>query len=109
MKKSTLILKLTVAAAMLLSAGAAFAAEEAAQAAEAVQKAPSNALYYAIAITMSIGSLSAGFAVGKVGSAAMGAAAEKPELLGKAIPFVGLGEGIALFGFLISLFLVFKI
>ena len=109
MKKSTLISKLTVAAVMLLSAGAAFAAEEAAQAAEAVQKGHPNALYYAIAITMSIGSLSAGFAVGKVGSAAMGAAAEKPELLGKAIPFVGLGEGIALFGFLISLFLVFKL
>ena len=58
---------------------------------------------------MGIGSISAGYAVGKVGAAAMGAAAEKPELLGKAIAFVGLGEGIALFGFLISLFLVFKI
>ena len=46
--------------------------------------------------------------VGKVGSAAMGAAAEKPELLGKAIPFVGLGEGIALFGFLIAFFMLNK-
>ena len=38
----------------------------------------------------------------------MGAAAEKPELLSKAIIYVGLGEGIALFGFLISLFLLNK-
>ena len=37
------------------------------------------------------------------------AAAEKPEIMGKAIAFVGLGEGIALFGFLIALFLYTKI
>jgi F0F1-type ATP synthase membrane subunit c/vacuolar-type H+-ATPase subunit K len=29
--------------------------------------------------------------------------------MGKAIAFVGLGEGIALFGFLIALFLIFRI
>jgi V/A-type H+-transporting ATPase subunit K len=47
--------------------------------------------------------------VGKIGAAVMGAAAEKPEIMGKAIAFVGLGEGIALFGFLVSLFLIFRI
>ena len=109
MKKNVLMSKLALAAVLFFSACAAFAAEEGTETAEAVKKTPSNAIYYAIAITMSVGSLAAGFAVGKVGSAAMGAAAEKPELLGKAIPFVGLGEGIALFGFLISLFLVFKL
>ena len=83
---------------------------EAAQAAAAAAQTTTNpAIFYAIAVCMGVGSLSAAFAVGKVGAAAMGAAAEKPELLGKAIAFVGLGEGIALFGFLISLFLVFKI
>ena len=64
--------------------------------------------YIAIAVIMACGSLSAASAVGKIGSAAMGSAVEKPELLGKAIAFVGLGEGIALFGFLISLFLLNK-
>ena len=106
MNKS-LVSKMTFAAALLLCAGAALAEGDAETAEKAAQS--SNAIYYAIAATMGIGSLAAGFAVGKVGAAAMGAAAEKPELLGKAIPFVGLGEGIALFGFLISLFLVFKI
>ena len=81
---------------------------EAAQTA-AAQTTTNPAIFYAIAICMAVGSISAAMAVGKVGAAAMGAAAEKPELLGKAIAFVGLGEGIALFGFLISLFLVFKI
>jgi len=66
------------------------------------------AKFLAIGITMFGGSLAAAIAVGKIGAAAMGAAAEKPELLGKAIAFVGLGEGIALFGFLISLFLLNK-
>ena len=42
------------------------------------------------------------------GAAAMGAAAEKPEVLSKAIIYVGLGEGIALFGFLIALFMLNK-
>lgn len=66
-------------------------------------------LYFAIAVSMACGCLAAGYAVGKVGSAVMGAAAERPELLGKAIAYVGLGEGIALFGFLIALFLYTKI
>lgn len=66
-------------------------------------------LYFAIALSMACGCLAAGYAVGKVGSAVMGAAAERPEVLGKAIAYVGLGEGIALFGFLIALFLYTKL
>ena len=68
-----------------------------------------SAIYYAIAATMGIASMSAAYAVGKIGAAVMGAAAAKPEIMGKAIAFVGLGEGIALFGFLIALFLIFRI
>ena len=103
--------KATALILTVLCAGVAMA-EGDAQAAQAAQTASTGinpAIFYAIATIMGIGSISAGYAVGKVGAAAMGAAAEKPELLGKAIAFVGLGEGIALFGFLISLFLVFKI
>ena len=67
------------------------------------------AAFLAIAITMGCACLSAGYAVGKVGSAALGAAVEKPELLGKAIMFVGLGEGIAILGLVISMMLMNKI
>ncbi len=66
------------------------------------------AKYIAIALIMVCGSLAASMAVSKVGTAAMGAAAEKPEVLSKAIIYVGLGEGIALFGFLIALFMLNK-
>lgn len=104
--RATFLLAIFAGAGMALANGDGAAVAEAAEAAAAVAQPAS--LYYAIAAIMGIGSLSAAYAVGKVGAAAMGAAAEKPELLGKAIAFVGLGEGIALFGFLISLFLVFK-
>lgn len=92
----------------VICAFSAFAEGDAEAAAATTHQVP-QAIFYAIAAIMTFGSISAGYAVGKVGAAAMGAAAEKPEMLGKAIAFVGLGEGIALFGFLISLFLVFKI
>ena len=101
--------KATALILTVLCAGVALAEGDGETAQAAASPAINPAIFYAIATIMGIGSISAGYAVGKVGAAAMGAASEKPELLGKAIAFVGLGEGIALFGFLISLFLVFKI
>jgi len=72
--------------------------------------APDNsAIFYSIAVTVAVSCLSAGYAVGKVGAAALGAAAEKPELLGRAIIFVGLAEGIAIYGLIIGLFLINKL
>jgi len=68
-----------------------------------------SAPYFAAALVMGLACMSAAYAVGKVGAAALGAAAEKPELLGKAIVFVGLGEGIAIFGLIISLMIINKI
>jgi V/A-type H+-transporting ATPase subunit K len=61
------------------------------------------------AISVGIGSLGAGYAVGKVGSAALGAASEKPEMLGRSLVFVGLAEGIAIYGLLIAILLYTKI
>jgi len=68
-----------------------------------------SALFYSIAITMGISCISAGYAVGKVGAAALGAAAEKPELLGRALIFVGLAEGIAIYGLIIGIMLINQI
>ena len=47
-----------------------------------------------------------GIAVGKIGSAAMGAMSENPELSGKALPYAGLAEGICLWGFLVALLIL---
>ena len=59
------------------------------------------------AIAMSV--LGAAYAVGKVGSAALGAAAEKPELLNRSIIFVALAEGLAILGFAVAMILLQKI
>ncbi len=64
------------------------------------------ALFFSIAITVGIGCLSAGYAVGKVGAAALGAASEKPEIMGRALIFVGLAEGIAIYGLIVGIMLI---
>jgi V/A-type H+-transporting ATPase subunit K len=65
------------------------------------------ALAAALAVGVSI--LGAGYAVGRIGSAALGAAAEKPELLTRSILFVALAEGLGVLGFAIAMMLVQKI
>ncbi len=61
----------------------------------------------AFAIALSV--LGAAYAVGRIGSAALGAAAEKPELLPRSILFVALAEGLAVLGFAIAMMLLQKI
>ena len=62
-------------------------------------QAPVNSLVaLAIAVSVSSGAIGAGYAVGKVGSAAIGAASERPELMGRALVFVVIAEGIAVWG-----------
>jgi V/A-type H+-transporting ATPase subunit K len=65
--------------------------------------------FLAIAISMGLGSLAAGYAVGKVGSAAIGAITEKPETFGKAVIFVGLAEGIAIYGLIVAIMILARI
>ena len=50
--------------------------------------------------------VAAAVAVGRIGAAAMGAMSENAELSGKALPFVGLAEGICLWGFLVALLMI---
>jgi V/A-type H+-transporting ATPase subunit K len=62
--------------------------------------------YVAAALATGLSSLGAGFAVASVGSAAIGALAEKPELLGRALIMVGLAEGIAIYGLIVSILIL---
>ncbi len=62
--------------------------------------------YIAAAIAVGVGCIAGGMAVGKIGAAAMGAMSENAELSGKALPFVGLAEGICLWGFLVGLLII---
>jgi V/A-type H+-transporting ATPase subunit K len=62
----------------------------------------------AAALSVGLSILGAGYAVGRIGSAAMGAISEKPELLPRAILFVALGEGLAVLGFAFAMMLLQK-
>jgi V/A-type H+-transporting ATPase subunit K len=65
--------------------------------------------FLAAAIAVGLGSVGAGIAVSSVGSAAMGAMAERPEMAARALIFVGLAEGIAIYGLIIAIMILGKI
>lgn len=65
--------------------------------------------YLAAAIAVGISSMGAALAVAVVGSAAMGAMSEKPELAGRALIFLGLAEGIAIYGLIIAVMILGKL
>jgi V/A-type H+-transporting ATPase subunit K len=77
---------------------------EKAQAAQAAQTAAAGGNLDAIGAALSTGlaAIASGYAVSNTGSAAIGAISEKPELFGQSLIFVGLAEGIAIYGMLIS-------
>ena len=62
----------------------------------------------AAAIAFSFGAIAAGYAISHVGSAAMGAMSEKPELGSQALIFIALAEGLVVFGFITALMILGK-
>ena len=63
----------------------------------------------AAALSTALAATGAGYAVARVGSAAIGAVAEKPELFGRALVLVGLAEGIAIYGLIVSILILNRI
>ena len=90
----------------ILGMAAALFAEEAEAAAAA--GAASGIKYLAAGLAVGLACIAGGMAVGKIGAAAMGAMSENPELSGKALPFVGLAEGICLWGMLVGVLILFR-
>ena len=62
--------------------------------------------YIAAALAVGASSIGAGWAVAKAAPAALGAVSENPDNFGRAIIFVALGEGIAIYGLLISILIL---
>ena len=65
--------------------------------------------FLAAAIVTGLSTLAAGIAVAYVGAAAVGAIGEKPELATRTLIFVGLAEGIAIYGLIIAIMILGKI
>lgn len=79
----------------------------AASVAGAAGKDPQAALLGA-AIAVGASTIGAAAAVAYTGSAALAAIAERPEIFGRAMVFVGLAEGIAIYGLVIAIMLIGK-
>lgn len=62
-----------------------------------------------VAFITAISILGAAYAVAHVGSAAIGAASEKPEMMGRSLIFVALGEGLAVLGLAVAFVLLFMV
>ena len=104
--------RITALAAAAIAAAPALAQEAVAEVAAApAARTPleTAAIALAAAATMFFSVFGAGAAIGKVGAAALGAAAERPEILSKSILFVALAEGLCVLGFVIAIMLVQKI
>lgn len=109
-KKIILVLAVVVAAGSAVNF--AYGQEAGGTAVKTVVQAKSEGgnglLFIAAAICVGFSSLAAGWAVSTVGAAAMGAISEKPELAGRALIFVGLAEGIAIYGLIVAIMILGK-
>ncbi len=105
----TFVLLTVVLAAAAVAAPAEPTVEPSAeQALEDMSDAKVVALAASVAFVTAVSILGAAYAVGRIGSAALGAAAEKPELLNRSLALVGLAEGLAVIGFVIAFLLLRK-
>jgi V/A-type H+-transporting ATPase subunit K len=62
-----------------------------------------------VGLPTAIAALAAALALGPVGAAALAVIAEKPELFGRTLIYLGLAEGIAIYGLVMSILLLGKI
>lgn len=109
-KKIARILILTVLMSVaVLSLGMLSFAEGEASAAVSVGGQNVGLGLIAAALSVGVAGIGAGIAVGAGAPAAIGALTEDAKTFGKALIFVVLGEGIALYGMLISILILAKI
>ena len=63
--------------------------------------------YIGAALAVGLSGIGGGIAVASSASAALGAISENDKAFGKALIFVGLAEGVALYGLIVALLLLF--
>ena len=82
-------------------------------AAEATASAPGadwmGPAYIGAGLAVGLACLASGFAVARIGSSAIGAVTEKPELMGRTLVVLGLAEGIAIYGLIIAIMILNKL
>ena len=93
-----------VTAGTLMFTGNAFAAETASTASNVAGWG-----YLAAALSTGMSCIGGGIAVSAAASAALGAISEDGSILGKSLIFVGLAEGVCLYGLIISFMILGKL
>jgi len=62
-----------------------------------------------VGIPTAFSTIAAGIAVGPIGAASLAVLAEKPEIFGRTLIYLGLAEGIAIYGLVMSILLLDKL
>ena len=99
---------LGLAGVMLLGVQEVMAAEPVAGAAVEITLGKGLALL-GIGLPTGLAAIGAAIALGPIGSAALAVIAEKPEMFGRTLIYMGLAEGIAIYGLVMSILLLGKL
>lgn len=110
----TIVALIIAAVVTVLTKGNLFAAEPAAAAAAVATEGLAEAVrkglgYLGMGLATGCAAIGAGIGVGIAGAAGIGAISEKPDMLGKSLIYIGLAEGVAIYGLLISFMIYAKI
>ena len=103
-----LLYGLGLAGVMLLGVQEVLAAEPAATSLMDISVGKGLALI-GIGLPTALAAIGAGIALGPVGSASLAVIAEKPEMFGRTLIYIGLAEGIAIYGLVMSILLLGKL
>jgi V/A-type H+-transporting ATPase subunit K len=99
---------LGLAGVMLMGVQEVLAAEPEAGAAAEITLGKGLALL-GIGLPTGLAAIGAAIALGPIGSAAMAVIAEKPEMFGRTLIYMGLAEGIAIYGLVMSILMLGKL
>ena len=103
-----LVFGLALAGTLLLAMQDVLAAEPALGGAAEISLGKGLALI-GIGLPTAVAAIGAGMALGPVGSAALAVVAEKPEMFGRTLIYMGLAEGVAIYGLVMSILMLGKI
>jgi len=65
--------------------------------------------FIGVALPTCIATYAAGMAIGPIGAASLAAISEKPENFGRSLIYLGLAEGVAIYGLVVSILLMGKL
>ncbi len=102
------VFALALAGILLVGVQEVFAAEPAVGAVVEVSLGKGLAMI-GIGLPTAIAAIGAGMALGPVGSAALAVIAEKPEMFGRTLIYMGLAEGVAIYGLVTSILMLGKL